>query len=510
VPTFGLLPEGFVPATITVIREELEEETRAEFGRSLPLADSTLFGYFIGIISERLGLLWEVEEAIYSSGDPDKATGAALRALCLLTATFPIDASSSTVIETLCGDDGTVVAAGFIVSTASTGRKFDSLVDVVLVQLDDWTAGASYSVGDRVNNSSRCYVCITAGVADASGGPTTTDDDIVDNSVHWRYLGEGEAAIDVMCASEDTGAIVALAGDLTNIETPLGGVNSARNVTIPTVHDGDAVLGRDASSDEELRLLREAELAQPGTGTPDAIRAALLEITGVTNATVFYNNTDTTDVDGLPPHSTEVLVQGGADQDIWDALWDNVPVGIATVGTEVGNVVDDEGVDQTMRFSRPEVIDIYIRMALIENPKTYDGDATVKTAITTWGDARETGDDAVASAIGAQAFRVTGVNDVTEVLVYNDVIGVATPWADATPYNATPGARDVVENDGGRKYICITTGVSSGSGPTGTDTDITDGTVHWRYLGATIPISLRQLADYDSARIALSTTEGVP
>ncbi len=39
-------------------------------------------------------------------------------------------------------------------------------------------------------------------------------------------------------------------------------------------------------------------------------------------------------------------------------------------------------------------------------------------------------------------------------------------------------------NDSGKVYRCITAGTTAGSGgPTGTSTDITDGTVHWAYVG---------------------------
>lgn len=51
-------------------------------------------------------------------------------------------------------------------------------------------------------------------------------------------------------------------------------------------------------------------------------------------------------------------------------------------------------------------------------------------------------------------------------------------WAATTAY--TLG--NLVLNDSGKTYICITAGTSAGSGgPTGTGSNITDGTVHWKY-----------------------------
>jgi len=444
---FGLLPEGFVRPTMSEIRAEFESEVRGALGASQPLGDDTFDGHLIGVLSERLDLLWEIGEISFSSIDRDKASGDQLRATGALTGALELEEQSSKVTETLCGDDGQVIPSGTTISTASTGQRFETASDATLSQLDDWLPDTVYEVDDRVTNSDRCYVCITAGVSDSSGGPTTTDPDIVDNTAHWKYLGEGQAAVDVIMTSIEIGKIVAIAGDLTEIETPIGGLNTAVNLL-------DADLGRDKQTDESFRLLVEAELATPGTGTPDAVRAALLELSGVTNAHVFYNNTDETDEStGLPPHSTECLVQGGDDQDIWDCLWANVPLGITTIGTEDGFATDAEGNAQPVSFSRQEDIDIYIIVDLIEDPTEYQGDDAVKAAIVAWGDAQKTGKDAVASAIGAQAFTVAGVLDVTSVK-----IGTAP----------APGTSDTVD------------------------------------------ISPRQLAIYDTSRITVNTTDGTP
>lgn len=415
-PDYGLTTEGLLIPTVQEIRDDFESEMREEYGESVPLGDGTFLGHLIGILSERLGLIWEVLEQGFSSMDPDKATGAFLEALALITGTFKADAASSTVDLVLVGDDGTVVSVGNQVSTASTAKKFELVGDdVTLEQLDAWVGGTIYAAGDRVTNSSRAYQCITGGEADASGGPTTTDADITDNDAHWTYLGEGEAAADAEAESVDTGEIIGVARDITTIETPVGGWNSVINLE-------DADPGRDEMTDEELRLLREAEINQAGTGPADAIRAALLQLPGVTNVRVFYNPTDTTDGDGVLPHSVEALVLGGTDQQIWQCLWDNVAAGIRTVGDEVGIVVDDEGEDQTLKFSRPDQINIWVIVDLIKDPDEYESDGDVELAITAWGNDQVPGKNAVASAISAQAFLVEGVLDVTSVL-----IGTADP-----------------------------------------------------------------------------------
>lgn len=502
----GLDSTGLTIELISDIRASIEADLRAAFGASLPLGDKTLLGHIVGIIAEHLGLIWERLEQVYSSQDPDKATGAALDALAALTGTLRLAAIPSTVTLTLCGDPTTVITSGALVATASTGVQFQTSATATLIALADWAATSSYVVGDRVTNTSRCYQCITAGTSAGSGGPTTTADDITDGSVHWRYIGEGTAVDDIAATSVDNGPITAIAEDLTVIQTPVFGWNSARNLA-------DAVLGRDIQSDQGLRVLREAELSGNGASTADAIRAAILKLDSVTSCSVIVNNTDMTDGQGRPPHSFECLVLGGVDQDIINTIGQDMPAGIQTYGTSSGTYVDSQGNSNTINFSHPTNVPIYLQVVLTYNANKYpaDGDTEVKSAIDTTAQETYVIDlDVDPSFIGAQAFQVPGLLGVQEVDVYTDVIGTPVAWTGTHAYVATPGSRSVVTNDG-RTYICITGGTSAGSGgPTGTGTDITDGTVHWRWLGNPVSIDARSIATFDTTHMTIVSSAATP
>lgn len=502
----GLTADGLVIEAVDDIRTALEQDLRDTFFSSLPLGDNTLLGHLVGIVAEQLGLQWERLEQINSSQDPDKATGPALDALAVLTGTFRQPATKSTAVLTLTGDPSTTVAASSVVATASTSALFDTRDDVTLVLLTSWASLTPYAVGDRVTNSGNCYQCITAGTSASSGGPATTASDITDGSVHWEFLGVGTAAIDVNADAELTGPTVAVAGDLSVIQTPVAGWNTVTNLL-------DAALGADEDTDEQLRILRQLELAGNGASTKDAIRAAILKIKDVISCTMFVNSTDVTDGDGLPPHSFETLVRGGDDQTITDTIANELPIGIATYGSTSGTHTDSEGTSETINWSRPSDVLIYVVITQTYDATLYpsDGNTQTKTDVATYGDGYPVGRDVDPSALAAQAFQVDGVLGVQEVLVYDDVIGTPVAWAGTTGYVATVGSRSVVTNDGGRKYICITSGTSAGSGgPTGTATDITDGTVHWRFLGAKYVIAARELAVFDTTRITVNSSAVTP
>jgi hypothetical protein len=515
-PTTGLTPEGLVVATTDELRTDMESDTRGKFGASMPLGDLTVLGHLLGLMSNALGLLWQRLQEVDASKDPDGATEAQLRKVCLITGTLAPPALPSIATLALCGDPGSVVAAGNRIAIASllpTVVAFDTDDDATLVALVAWVPGTLYTIGDRVTNNSNAYQASTTGTSAGSGGPSGTGTGIagtgiVDGTVTWQYVGQGTAVLDVTASCEVDGPTVALAGDVSAIQTPLGGWNTARNLT-------DATLGQNELSDEDLRLLRTDEIADAGSTTRAATIGALRKVAGVTSVTGFTNRGDTTNGDGLPPHSFEMLVEGGANQDIVDTIGANQADGIASFsffGTS-GTYTDSEGTAETVFFSRPQLVNVYVDVTIAFNAALYpsDGDAQVQAAVALFGSSFAVGDDVEPSSLGAQAFIVAGVRRADPVLVYTDVIGTPVAWAPTTGYVATVGARSVVTNDGGRAYICITTGTSAGSGgPSGTGTDITDGAAHWRFLGAPITVTSRQRAVLDTTRVNVHSSAVTP
>lgn len=451
----GLTTAGLQIATLADVRAQIDSAWLTAFGASMDVSDNSPDGQLIGIASEVWGLFWEMLEAVASSQDPDKATGVFLRALCQLTGTIPPTATFSTVNLTITGTPTSAIPSGSLVSTISTGQQFATVEPATIAVISNWAGSTLYAAGDRRANSLNAYLCITPGTSAASGGPTTTAANITDGTAHWRFLGVGTGAIDVIAKATETGPIVAASGDITSIDTPVGGWDGAINIL-------DATPGRLELSDAALRVLRQVELATPGTSPADAIKAALLQVGAngtnpVTSATVFVNNSDVTDVAGVPPHSIECLVHGGEDQDIWDALLANVAAGIRTFGTEIGVSVDSSGTDQAEAFSRPIEIIVYVGVTLVKDPKVYpaDGDDQVKLAIATRGNARDDGTDVVSSAMLASVFSIAGIIDVQLPLISADPITV--------PVATT-----------------------------------------------TIPVSLRQRADFDTSRITVASSDGTP
>lgn len=416
--TYGLTEEGLVIKTLPVIRAEGAARIQGRFGVSLDMSDESVEGQVNGIIAEAAAKLWELGQGVNASRSADTATGAQLEGICLLTGTFREQASFSAVTLTLSGTPTSPIPAGTLSEVDGTGKQFQTSEDAIIAALTAWAGLTAYVFGDRVTNGGNAYTCRTAGTSAASPGPTTTSSDITDGTAHWRFMGTGIGAVDVLAQATETGPVIAVAFTIIKKVSSLGGWNSVINLL-------DATPGTNRMSDEELRILRELELAKPGTSPSDAIRADLLDVPGVSAVVVFVNNTDFTDGDGVPPHSVECLIDGGEDQDIWDQLLASVAGGIRTHGTEVGSSIDATGRSQVMKFSRADVIDIWVIITLAkvpfdpENDNSYpvSGDDDVALAIVTSANSPINGRNVVASAVQAPSFTVAGVVDVTSTLI---------------------------------------------------------------------------------------------
>lgn len=307
-------------------------------------------------------------------------------------------------------------------------------------------SGGTYGLGDRVTNGGNVYQTTTAGTS--VSGPSGTGSGITDGGTAvWIYLGAGTGVVDAEMASEETGPVTALAGTLTTVETAVAGWSSVINLL-------DADLGTDLESDPNLRLRRVDELRASGNAAVEAVRAKLLQVDDVTTATVFENYTDTTDADGIPPHAIECLVQGGDEAEVRDAIFAAKAAGIRAYGTDTGTVTDSEGTVHDIDFTRPTEIDIWVIANLVVNATDYplDGDDQIEAVLVAYGDAQRSGKNVVAGALEAQCFGIPGVLEAE----------------------------------------CL---IKTSNPPT---------------VRTTIPISLRQIATFDTSRITVATTPGTP
>lgn len=404
----GLTDQGLTIRTLIEIKGIIEGKIRGTIGETLALLPESPEGFWIAAMSELYAELWQLLQVLYNEMDPEYATGQSQISWAALTNTKPLKAVASTVVQTQTGDPGTIIGPDQLVRNPVTAVRFKTKGTVLLLAITGWTPNTSTLLGDRCTNQGKIYQAVSAGTTASSGGPQGAQSgSITDGSVLWIYVGDGTAAADQEMKSETAGRIQALAGTLTEIVNPLSGWTGTRNFL-------DAALGRDAEKPEALRLRRRKELKSRGKANLDAIYAPVANVTGVTAVSVFNNRTDTTDGNGIGPHGVLVLVEGGEDQPIRDAILSVVAGGTGTYGNVFGYSLDKKGRPQAISFSRPIDVLIYVTVSVLVDSGLFplDGAEQIKRAVALSGNARGSAKDVVASVINKDVQVVEGIKDV--------------------------------------------------------------------------------------------------
>ena len=316
-----LTSQGFTRTRLDDRLTALQEAMRAIFGPTLNLDPDTMDGQALGIYAESISNLDQLAEDVYHSFNPQSATGVALSRLVQLNGIRRIEGTYSTVTLRCVGSQGTVIPAGSLVKSTATNATFETTEEAVIP---------------------------------ASG------------------------EIDITARSAVKGAVLAPAGTLTKIDTPIFGWQTATNLL-------DAAPGRNEETDEQLRLRRRASTSTPGQAIVDAMYGALTNIPEVRQAKVYENDQDIIDANGLPPHSIYCIVEGGANADILDTIWLKKTAGTTTHGTTAGQVTDSMGNPHTLNFSRPTDVNVWVTVNLHTRPGwPTDGAQRITNALTAW------------------------------------------------------------------------------------------------------------------------------
>lgn len=160
----------------------------------------------------------------------------------------------------------------------------------------------------------------------------------------------------------EQGPVNVLPNTLTNIVTVQNGISSVNNP------QAQLTVGTLEETDGEYRVRQNRSLAINSIGFKESIEANLRNtVENVTNVIILENASDTTDSDGLTPHSIKVIVEGGSDADIATTIDRAKPPGTGTNGSVVVQVPQPSGRTTEIKFERGSSLPLYIIVDLKNN-----------------------------------------------------------------------------------------------------------------------------------------------
>jgi uncharacterized phage protein gp47/JayE len=434
--SFGITIDGFNLKRLSDILDEIEKDQKTAFG-DIDVSESSVYGQLNGTFANQCAAIWEVLEQDYLSTSPRNAEGLSLDYVMAQNGISRLPSLPTVVNIGLQGTISTVVPAGTQARNAVTNELFELTNDTTItnqdlnqifiavetvIDFDTYTITINSTVYNIVAGGISTPDSIAAQlISEINGDPTRVVDAINLGDGYIQIDSNDSLSFDTAITSNlgyytpssfesiNTGALLALENTINIIETPVSGLDAINNFI-------DGIKGRDEETDVEARLRREESFQVAGGGTLPAIVARILnEVEGVIKVIGYENRTDFTDGDGRPPHSIEIIIVGGTDQDVADKLWLVKGGGINTYGNTPIDITDSNGDLQTMNFTRPVDVDIWLKATLTlysEEIFPIDGEDQVKQQMLDYGNTLDIGEDVIAQRFLGPIFEIAGIQNI--------------------------------------------------------------------------------------------------
>lgn len=391
---YGVTKSGFVRKRYDTIYEELQGDIRDGLGIDISINPKSFFNVIVSSIADKIATAWELAETVYYGHYPATAEGVNLDYACQFGG-ITREEGAKTKYSILCtGTDGTAIPVGTRIASSTSPQVFfsteeDGMIsrttcNSATIRVMQVAGETSYIV--YLDDSAYTYLsktdddkmAILNGLKDTiidsnfTVGIDEQNEFLVITSKN-KYLSHSidltenlsteEVTSIIVFASEEYKRIQLTEGSITEIITSTAGFKKCVNLAIP-------VYGRERETDIELRKSYAAKQSYRSVTMLESITGAIMNnVADVSSAVAFENDTDDTDDDGRPPHSIEVVADGGEDAEIAQEILLYKAAGIQTYGSVVVDVPSSFGnTTIPIRFNRPSALYVWLKVSVVKNP----------------------------------------------------------------------------------------------------------------------------------------------
>lgn len=383
---YGITDRGFVLKRLDTILEEIHMDLTDGWGVDTRLVGTSFINTLVTTFGNQIASLWETAQDSYYAKYPATATELNLDHAVQYGGIKRSGDKRSSYILHCTGDDGTYVRENTIVATNTTPeiRLFSAgefLITrdrcnkaTIIVASEDTGVytisinGNQYSYSNPPGGKSASILAGLAAAISDNGYTVMVEGDelIIEDKTKTR---ENTLALtDNLTTSSVTSLANFLTNDYGKITLPynivtkmvnnITGFRAVTNILEPTY-------GRKRETDIELRQSYIVKSALRSNTMIQSIVAELLNnIKDVESASGYENDLDVVNERGMPPHSVEIIVEGGDNTEIAKAILRRKAGGIQTYGKVVVNVPGEYGDTIPIRFNRPEYLITWLKVKL--------------------------------------------------------------------------------------------------------------------------------------------------
>ncbi len=454
---YGLTPEGPNIKRLDVILDEMHGRLTEKWGVNTRQNPQSFLNDLLTSVADKLAELWEFGEQVYYSQYPMSAEGSSLDD-ALQFAGITRELPMKSYYKILCtGLDGTVIPVGTIISTDTnpptnlvnevegliTRAAFNRVVIVYATQSNApvsvvingtiYTAATLEELADVISASDD----MTAAYADGKLTIAANDETSSNTLVLPETLTTETVGSIVEFPTEEYGDILLPNGVVNKITRAVTGLQEVVNV-------GPYVAGRGTESDADFRKSHIDKIFSQSSRMIESVRSAILQnVSGVKSCAVYENDTNETDAYGRPPHSIEVVVDGGDKDRIAEQIFDTKAGGISTCCTDDDNGVEvtvkgDYGEDIVIRFNRPQPVYVWFQVGVTFSQRTNAPTnyvELIKETLLNCMDGVEAGESVVPQKFTEELYNTVPGIDYFDIRLFSSTDPNATPPATPQEYD---------------------------------------------------------------------------
>ena len=382
---YGVTDKGFNLKRLDTILEEVHADLTEAFGFDTRLTKPSFLDSLVTTFSYQISDLWEAAQDSYYSKYPATATGLNLDNAVQYGGIRRAENKKTRYRLHCTGDDGTEVREEAIVASDTMPQirlrntKSFTITRTAFNKVAVKSASSQIGLYSLTINGNIYSYSSQDGVDDAileglekalkesgykveiKGSELIIEDKDLGRSnelILSDNLTTGSVTVIAEFATENYGKITVPYGVISKMVNNIAGFNSVTNLLEP-------VYGRLQETDVELRHSYIAKSALRSTTMIESIVGELLQnVENVETASGYENDTDAVDSRGLPPHSIELVVEGGDENAIASAILRRKAGGIQTFGNVEVQVQANYGDVIAIRFNRPDYLYTWLKVTL--------------------------------------------------------------------------------------------------------------------------------------------------
>lgn len=390
---YGLTPQGPNIKRLDVILNEMHQQLSEKWGVNTKQNPESLLNHLLTNIADQIAELWEFGEDVYHSQYPSTAEGTSLDNAAQYGGSTRETAAKSYYPIHCTGTDGTTLAVGTMIASDTNPKTNLSLTDprtitrtsfnkakvkMTTTEMDDaYTValnGDVFSYEPKLGEQPTDVLKGLTAAITSKEFTTSVDEtngllliDAVDKaSSNVLILSENlttETVTSIIVfGTVDTGDILLPDGVITQIVKADAGLLEVVNMC-------GYIAGRDEETDAEFRQSYADKIFNRSSMMLESIRSAILNnVQGVVSVAPYENPTNVEDAYGRPPHSIEIVVDGGDPVQIAQQILEKKAGGIQTYGDTSVSVAGAYDEDITIRFNRPARVYTWFHLGITLNP----------------------------------------------------------------------------------------------------------------------------------------------